>query len=91
MTGAVTPELEAKVHEGLRNADTFVSGLDWLQSPCSADSVAIGHLQLTDETSILVSTIEPGTGHELAIFGAGFKNGVVVITRRLVAQGLENQ
>lgn len=89
--GAVTPELEAKVHEELPNVDTFLSGLDWLQSPNSADSVAIGHLLLIDETSILVSTIDPGADHQMAIFGTGFKNGVVGITRRLIAQGLKTQ
>jgi len=50
--------------------------------------VVIGRLLLVDRSSILVSTVDPTTGDEHAVFGDGFKNGLVAISRRLMAQGL---
>lgn len=89
LIGAVTESLEAQIREAVPAATTFVSGLDWLRSGGeSAESVGIGRLMLVDRSTILVSTIVPGTHEERAIFGDGFQNGLVVISRRLLAQGL---
>jgi len=52
------------------------------------DDTAIGRLLLVDRGSILVSSIMPDSKVEQAIFGEGFGNGLVVIARRLMAQGL---
>jgi hypothetical protein len=45
-------------------------------------------LLLIDRSAILVSSIMPETKEEQAIFGEGFGNGLVVIARRLMSQGL---
>ena len=56
------------------------------------DDTEISRLVLIDESAILVSTFhEPSTdGHkdEQAVFGRGFDNGLVAVTRRLMATGL---
>jgi sugar-specific transcriptional regulator TrmB len=89
LIGAPTDALEARVHDAVPNATTFVSGLDWLRSEGGTDEdLAIGRLLLVDRSTILVSTLVPDTGEEQAIFGGGFRNGLVVISRRLLAQGL---
>jgi predicted transcriptional regulator len=49
---------------------------------------AIGRLLLVDRSAFLVSSLIPDTGKEQAVFGSGFGNGLVVIARRLMAQGL---
>jgi hypothetical protein len=48
----------------------------------------VGRLLLIDRSTILVSTIDPDTGDEHAVYDDGFKNGLVVVSRRLMAQGL---
>jgi len=89
LIGAPTDALEARVHDAVPNATTFVSGLDWLRGEEGADDdLAIGRLLLVDRSTLLVSTFVPDTGEERAIFGGGFRNGLVVISRRLLAQGL---
>jgi len=40
------------------------------------------------DAAILVSTIVADTHEEKAIFGGGFRNGLIVMARRLLAQGL---
>jgi sugar-specific transcriptional regulator TrmB len=89
LVGAVTESLENRIHEAVPRATTFISGLDWLRSEVGAgDDLAIGRLLLVDRSTILVSTLVPDTNEEQAIFGTGFRNGLVVIARRLLAQGL---
>ena len=89
LVGAVTDSLEAQIREAVPAATTFVSGLDWLRGGDeSAETVGIGRLMLVDRSTILVSTIVPDTHEERAVFGDGFQNGLVVISRRLLAQGL---
>jgi sugar-specific transcriptional regulator TrmB len=87
--GTLTESLQEQVQATVQNATTFVSGLEWLHGVNTAeDETAIGRLLLVDRSTILVSSIIPGTGKEQAIFGEGFGNGLVVIARRLMAQGL---
>ena len=89
LIGAVTESLEARVHDAVPTATTFLSGLEWLHDKADADgTVAIGRLLLVDRSTILVSTIVPSTYEEQAIFGGGFRNGLIVLSRRLLAQGL---
>lgn len=89
LVGAVTEDLERAIRRELPHATTFVTGLEWLQSEnVDDDEVGIGRLLLVDRSTILVSSIVPSTGEEQAIFGEGFGNGLVVIARRLMAQGL---
>ena len=87
LIGAVTESLQDRVHEAVPGARTFVSGLEWLNE-ADDTGLVMGRLLLIDRSTILVSTIEPDTGDEHAVFGDGFKNGLVVISRRLMAQGL---
>jgi predicted transcriptional regulator len=85
VVGALTASLQTRIQDAVPHATTFISGLEWLQSE---DDTAIGRLLLVDRSKILVSSLVPDTGKEKAIFGQGFENGLVVIARRLMAQGL---
>lgn len=89
IVGALTESLEKEIQAAVPDATTFVSGLEWLQgSKTHEDETAIGRLVLIDRSKILVSSIVPETREEQAIYGEGFKNGLVVIARRLMSQGL---
>ena len=89
LIGTVTPSLQDDVQAAVPAATTFVSGLEWLHGAnATVDDTAIGRLLLVDRGSILVSSIMPETKDEQAIFGEGFGNGLVVIARRLMAEGL---
>jgi hypothetical protein len=89
MIGALSESLEDEIQAAVPTATTFISGLEWLQGDQTADGeVAIGRLLLVDRSAILVSSIVPDSKEEQAIFGEGFGNGLVVISRRLMAQGL---
>ena len=89
IVGALTEPLQDRVRETVPHATTFVSGLSWLQGPGeNADETNIGRLLLADRSKILVSAITPRTREEQAIFGTGFGNGLVVVARRIIAQGL---
>jgi len=69
-------------------ATTFLSGSNWLRGEAVEDNLAIGRLLLIDRSAILVSTITADEGEEQALFGTGSRNGLVVIARRLLSQGL---
>jgi sugar-specific transcriptional regulator TrmB len=89
LIGALTPSLQDEIQAAIPEATTFVSGLEWLHgAQTSEDDTAIGRLLLVDRSTILVSSIVPDSKEEQAIFGEGFGNGIVVIARRLMAQGL---
>lgn len=93
--GTTSEAIRERVRAELPQVDVFVSGLDWLSGSLPAeDETAISRLVLVDESAILVSTYrEPRTGehdHEQAVFGRGFDNGIVTITRRLMKTGLGN-
>ncbi|WP_416838835.1 TrmB family transcriptional regulator [Haloferax sp. DFSO52] len=89
LIGALTESLQDQIQTAVPDATTFISGLEWLHGEnASEDETAIGRLLLTDRSTILVSSIMPGSKEEQAIFGEGFGNGLVVISRRLMAQGL---
>ena len=87
--GTLTPSLQDEIQAATPAATTFVSGLEWLHGAhTTEDDTAIGRLLLVDRSTILVSSIMPDSKEEQAIFGEGFGNGLVVIARRLMAQGL---
>ncbi|MFW6018007.1 MAG: TrmB family transcriptional regulator [Halapricum sp.] len=89
IVGALTGPLQEQIRDAVPNATTFVSGLEWLQgSNDTQDETAIGRLLMIDRSTLLVSSIMPESKEERAIFGEGFGNGLVVISRRLMAQGL---
>lgn len=88
--GTPSEKLRELSQGDVADAEVFVSGLDWLtgsgQKPLSRTT--INRLLLTDRTSILVSSIDPTSDTESAVYGTGFNNGFVVIARRLMATGL---
>ena len=89
LVGALTESLQDQIQTAVPAATTFISGLEWLHGENTThDETAIGRLLLVDRSTILVSSLIPGTEEEQAIFGDGFRNGLVVIARRLMAQGL---
>ncbi|WP_435366038.1 TrmB family transcriptional regulator [Haloarchaeobius sp. DYHT-AS-18] len=89
LIGALTESLQDQIQTSVPDATTFISGLEWLHGEdVTEDETAIGRLLLVDRSTILVSSIMPGSKEERAVFGEGFGNGLVVISRRLMAQGL---
>lgn len=89
LIGTATEQLQRRVKESIPSATTFVSGLEWLRDEDTSETnLAIGRLLLVDRSVILVSTLATQTGDEHAIFGGGFQNGLIVISRRLLSQGL---
>ena len=89
LVGTLTSSLQEEVQATVPAATTFVSGLEWLHGENTTENdTAIGRLLLVDRGSILVSSIMPESKAEQAIFGEGFGNGLVVIARRLMAEGL---
>lgn len=89
LVGTLDTSLEERIQSTIPRATTFVSGLEWLHGGENVtDETAIGRLLLVDRSTILVSSIIPDSKEEQAIFGEGFGNGLVVIARRLMAQGL---
>ncbi len=89
LIGSLTPSLQDEIQTAVPVATTFVSGLEWMHGENDTeDDTAIGRLLLVDRSTILVSSIMPDSKEEQAIFGEGFGNGLVVIARRIMAQGL---
>lgn len=89
LVGALTTDLESQIQTAIPAATTFVSGLEWLRGDDSQrGDTAIGRLLLVDRSTFLVSSIMPKSKDEEAIFGRGFGNGLVVIARRLMSEGL---
>ena len=92
LIGAVSDELQSRFRTELPEARVFVSGLEWLAGSGSVrDGTEINRIVLVDRSTILVSTRGKEKGaprSEHAVFGRGFDNGLVAITRRLMATGL---
>ncbi|MFB6156313.1 MAG: TrmB family transcriptional regulator [Haloferacaceae archaeon] len=90
LLGTTDEEVRERVSGSVPDAEVFVSGLEWLSG--DDDGAEIGRLLLVDRSTILVSSFRAsGAGtrsDERAVFGTGFDNGLVVITRRLMATGL---
>lgn len=91
--GAVDEDLRTEIQDALPGVKVFVSGLEWMsRSPLPGDTTEISRLLLTDREAILVSSFVEapydGREHEQGVFGRGFDNGIVAISRRLMATGL---
>jgi sugar-specific transcriptional regulator TrmB len=97
IVGTLNESLQDRVQTQLPAAETFVSGLEWLDAAMddTGDDTVINRLLLVDRRSILVSTRHAsGDGIETtekAIFGTGFTNGLVVVARRLMSTGLRSR
>ena len=88
IVGTLSSDLEERLGEEVPGAKVFVSGLDWLRGNGPLDDTAIGRMLLVDRETILMSSYDPDTEEEHAVFGGGFGNGFVVIVRRLLETGL---
>ncbi len=93
IVGTIDEELRTEIQDALPDVEVFVSGLDWVShSPLPGDNTEISRLLLADREAILVSSFTAarydGREHEQGVFGKGFDNGIVAITRRLMATGL---
>lgn len=93
IVGTIDEELRTEIQDALPDVEVFVSGLDWVShSPLPGDDTEISRLLLADREAILVSSFTAarydGREHEQGVFGKGFDNGIVAITRRLMATGL---
>ena len=88
LVGTVTTALRDELREKVPSAEVFLSELDWLHDDDTDGEVAIGRMLLMDRETILLSSIHEDGQMDRAIFGRGFENGLVVITRRLMATGL---
>ncbi|MFC4451679.1 TrmB family transcriptional regulator [Halorussus aquaticus] len=90
LIGTAVPGQSGELRNAIPDAEVFVSELDWLHGT-AGDDTAIGRMLLVDESTILLSSMNEEARTERAIFGRGFENGLVVITRRLMATGLLSQ
>ncbi|WP_240334714.1 transcriptional regulator TrmB [Halorussus sp. MSC15.2] len=87
LIGTAVPGRSDELRDAIPDAEVLVSELDWLHGT-AGDDTAIGRMLLVDESTILLSSMNEQARTERAIFGRGFENGLVVITRRLMATGL---
>ncbi|MFY4814657.1 TrmB family transcriptional regulator [Haloarcula sp. AONF1] len=87
--GTGSASIRDRVEQEIPHATAFLSELDWLHSEMiPEEDAAVGRLLLVDRSAMLVSSIDPQTGDEQAIFATGLKNGLIVIARRLLSQGV---
>lgn len=85
--GAASTETRELIERELPNVTALPTGLSWLEGEADSDvDAAVGRLLLVDRSEILVSSIDPDTGEEQAIFGTGLNNGLIVIARRLLSR-----
>lgn len=90
IVGGATEEITDRVEAAVPDAEVFESELSWLVGS-EAEEVAVSRVMLVDRETLLVSSFYPGEeggGEEHAIFAGGLGNGLVVLTRRLLASGL---
>ncbi|EMA22284.1 transcriptional regulator [Haloarcula argentinensis DSM 12282] len=89
IVGTGSPSIRDRVEQEIPRATAFLSELDWLHSEMTPEEdAAVGRLLLVDRSTMLVSSIDPQTGDEQAIFATGLRNGLIVIARRLLSQGV---
>lgn len=88
VVGALSEATREKIQKAVPKARVYVSGLDWLHGDDSPYEVTVGRLLMVDREAILVSSLEPSSEQELAVFGTGFGNGLVVLARWIMATGL---
>jgi len=87
LVGTLGESLRDRIEAEVPDARTYTSGLEWLQGE-ETDEARIGRLLLVDRSALLVSTVDPETGEERAVFSSGIGNGFVIIARRLMTHGL---
>ncbi|WP_224332588.1 TrmB family transcriptional regulator [Haloprofundus halobius] len=91
VVGTVSEDIRERLQQRVADINVFVSELKWLHESEATDSdnvVSIERILLVDRNTILMSSLDPETKNEHAVFGRGFDNGLVVLTRRLMASGI---
>ncbi len=91
LVGTVSEDIRERLQERVAEINVFVSELKWLhesEATDTNDDVSIERILLVDRNTILMSSLDPNKVEEHAVFGRGFDNGLVVLTRRLMASGL---
>ncbi|WP_336357658.1 TrmB family transcriptional regulator [Haloarcula sp. CGMCC 1.6347] len=89
IVGSGSASIRDRVEQEIPRATAFLSELDWLRGEMTPqEDAAVGRLLLVDRSAMLVSSIDPQTGDEQAIFATGLRNGLIVIARRLLSQGV---
>lgn len=90
--GTLSDSIRERVESEVPRAKTFTSGLEWMHAKATPeDEVDIGRLLLVDRSTILASCVDPDSLEEYAVFGEGFENGIVVMARRIMAEGLASE
>ncbi|MDT3434362.1 helix-turn-helix domain-containing protein [Haloarcula sp. 1CSR25-25] len=89
IVGSGSASIRDRVEREIPRATAYLSELDWLHGEMiPEEDTAVGRLLLVDRSAMLVSSIDPQTGDEQAIFATGLRNGLIVIARRLLSQGV---
>ncbi|EMA00905.1 putative transcriptional regulator [Haloarcula vallismortis ATCC 29715] len=89
IVGSGSASIRDRVEQQIPRATAFLSELGWLHGELTpAEDAAVGRLLLVDRSTLLVSSIDPQTSDEQAIFATGLRNGLIVIARRLLSQGV---
>ncbi len=89
IVGSGSASIRDRVEREIPRATAFLSELDWLRGEITPqEDAAVGRLLLVDRSAMLVRSIDPQTGNEQAIFATGLRNGLIVIARRLLSQGV---
>ncbi|SFK62141.1 Sugar-specific transcriptional regulator TrmB [Halogranum rubrum] len=90
--GVLDETVQRQFEEQVPQAQVFKSGLSWLQNHGDSET-RIGRFLLADRNVLLVSSLGPSGSPkpESAIWAEGLTNGLVVIARRLLQAGLDEQ
>jgi hypothetical protein len=89
LVGAVDESLAGQIRNRVPSSETYVTGLEWLHSDdLEPTDPSIGRLLLVDRSALMISTVSDDLSEEQAVFAQGLSNGLIVISRRLMAQGL---
>jgi len=89
IVGSGSASIRDRVEQQIPRATAFLSELGWLRGELTpAEDAAVGRLLLVDRSALLGSSIDPQTSDEQPIFATGLRNGLIVIARRLLSQGV---
>ncbi|TYL39521.1 transcriptional regulator [Natronococcus pandeyae] len=89
LLGGQTEAITERIGTEFPDIRVFETGLDWLTGVGTDEEVAISRILLVDRETLLIGSYYPDKeGTEQAIFAKGLQNGVVVLLRRLMTEGL---
>ena len=88
LIGTVSKPLRERLRNEVPAAQSFISGLEWLSTQQADDDLLVGQMLMVDQSNLLVSTYNSAAQDEHAVVGGGSRNGLIVVARQLLAQGL---